>query len=823
MMPPRPQHPQSTVDAQFRKALAFHQQNQLEAAERLYRDILKAHPRHASTLHMLALVCRRKNERQEALQLLTLAISLNKADPAAYSNLGNLLTDLGRGNEALEAFNKALELKPSFATALQNRSGCLASLGRLEEALRDLQQSLALAPGSADAYITMGNLLNRTKRYPEAVAAYETALGLHPNNPNIMSNIAATLMDMLQYERAEPLLNAALQLKPDLSSALNNRANLYTATKRPERALIDIQEALRIEPNFADGYLNLGNILQDLGQYREAIEAYAKSLKLNPQSATALSNTGNAFKELFQFEAALQCYDRAIRLQPDYAEAHYHRAIVLGDLKRSEEAVAAYARAVEYKEDHPMLFGQWIASRMMICDWQHLSKDVERLADKIRSGKNASTTFSILSTGLGPELIKQCATAFVRDKCWDRSRHYVYPPAHQNARIRVGYFSADFRNHAVAQLAVGVFENHDREKFDIVGINLSPLPADEMTQRVDKAFGGLVPVASLSIQQIVARVRNMNLDIAIDLNGHTKGSKLDLFAHRVAPVQVNYLGYPGTTGAPYMDYILADEVVIPPDAFVHYTEQVAHLPGSYLPNDSQKVIAGVTPSRAEAGLPQNGFVFCCFNASYKLNAEVFDIWLRLLERVSGSVFWLSEMDPAAMRNLRDLAQAKGVDPDRLVFAARTKGLAEHLARHRLADLFLDTTRYNAHTTASDALWAGLPVLTCIGDSFQGRVGASLLRALGLPELVTTSLADYEALAYRLATNPEPLRLLKEKLARHRTTHALFDTRRFTRELESVLSRMWQRYCQGLPPAHLRTVDGAGDVPESARPPSLPTH
>lgn len=804
MLPPRNQKPLSTVDVLFRKALAFHQQHQLEEAEHLYREILETHPKHANTLHMLALVCRRKSKRQEALRLLTLAISLSPADAAAYSNLGNLLSDLGRSNEALEAFNKALELNPSFATALQNRSGCLASLGRLDEALRDVQQSLALAPGSADTYITMGNLLNRTKRYPEAVAAYETALGMRPNNPNIMSNMAATLMDMQQPLRAEPLLDAALRIKPDLTSALNNRANLYTATKRPELALIDIHEALRIEPNFAEGYLNLGNILQELAQYREAIEAYSKSLKLNPQSATAHINTGNALKELLQFDAALHCYDLAIQLRSEDAEAHYHRAIVLGDLKRQEEAVAAFAKAVAYQEDRPMLFGQWIASRMMICDWQNLSDDVERLAEKIRSDKNASTTFSILSAGLGPDLIKQCAATFVRDKCWDRSRHYVYPPAHQNARIRVGYFSSDFRNHAVSQLAVGVFETHDRTKFDIVGINLSPLPADAMTRRLDKAFGGLVPVASLSIQQIVDKVRSMNLDIAIDLNGHTKGAKLDLFAHRVAPIQVNYLGYPGTTGAPYMDYILADEVVIPPDAFLHYTEKVAHLPGSYLPNDSRKLIADTSPSRSEAGLPHNGFVFCCFNASYKLNPEVFDIWLRLLGRVAGSVLWLSEIDPAAVRNLRNLAQAKGIDPDRLVFAARTAELPEHLARHRLADLFLDTTRYNAHTTASDALWAGLPVLTCLGNSFQGRVGASLLRAVGLPELVTTSLADYEALAFRLASNPEVLRCLKAKLAHNRTTEALFDTRRFTRGLESVLSRMWQRYCRGLPPDHLRT-------------------
>jgi len=353
----------------------------------------------------------------------------------------------------------------------------------------------------------------------------------------------------------------------------------------------------------------------------------------------------------------------------------------------------------------------------------------------------------------------------------------------------VGYFSSDFRSHAVSQLAVGLFENHDREKFEVFGFNISTLPADEMTHRVARAFGGLVELGSLSIRQSIEKIRSMNIDIAIDLNGHTKGAKMDIFAHRIAPIQVNYLGYPGTSGAPFMDYILGDQVVIPEAHFGYYTEKVAHLPDSYLPNDSKKVISEKTPTREEAGLPEGAFVFCCFNNSYKITPDTFDVWMRILRQVENSVIWLLEDTVAAVENLKNEAILRGINSNRLVFATRIPN-DEHLARHAMADLFLDTWPYNAHTTASDALWADLPVLTLKGQTFPGRVGSSLLTNLLLQELVAESTESYQTIAVRLATNPAMLSDIRQKLMQSKTSHAPFNSLKHTAALENIFSNLF---------------------------------
>ena len=801
-MHPRKKPAPSKADLEFQKALDLHRQNQIPAAEKIYRDILKKNPKHFDSLHMLGVVCRQKKDYQEALKLLKLAATLNKSQPSLFSNLGNVLNDLQQYDEAAESFTHALKLKPDFATAYYNRSNTFYAQGRLQEALTDVSNALKLVPDYLDALIAHGNILNQLKRHEEALEVYHHALRIQPNNPQTLSNLGATFLDLNNFTESERALNTALQLRPDFFHARNNRANLHTALKRPELALLDIEAALNLRPDFTEALLNRGNVLQDLKRFSEAIASYDQAIAQRPDYASAFNNKGNALKEISQHSASLACYDRAIQIDPTYAEAHYHRALALNEFHRYAEATEAFSKAVDFKEDHPLLFGQWFSSLMMICDWSDLTPKVNRLAQKIREGKNASTTFSILSCGLSPDLVRQSAVTYIKDKCWDRSQSYTYPQPHTNPRIRVGYFSSDFRNHAVSQLAIGLFESHNRDKFEVLGLNISPLPPDEMTERVERAFGGLVPLGSLTVQQIVQKVRALNLDIAIDLNGHTKGSNMDVFAHRIAPIQVNYLGYPGTSGAPYMDYILGDPVVIPPEHFDFYTEKVAHLPHCYLPNDSTKRIAEKMPSRAEVGLPDDAFVFCCFNNSYKLNEETFEVWMRLLQRVPDSVFWLSEVNETAKSNLRYRAQSSHVNPDRLIFASRTKNLEDHLSRLRLADLFLDTTRYNAHTTASDALWAGLPLITCLGDSFPGRVAASLLDAIGLRELITPSLADYEDLAFRLATNPHLLSDIRSRLALNKTTHPLFDTKLFTENMESVLLEMWTRYRQGLPPDHL---------------------
>jgi predicted O-linked N-acetylglucosamine transferase (SPINDLY family) len=392
-----------------------------------------------------------------------------------------------------------------------------------------------------------------------------------------------------------------------------------------------------------------------------------------------------------------------------------------------------------------------------------------------------------------------CAKIYTADRFPDFPVPLWQGERYSHQRIRVAYLSADLRNHPVAVLTAGLFERHDRSRFETIAISLGVNTPDPMRERLKTAFDQFFDVKIKNDREIAALVRDMEIDIAVDLGGFTDDARPIVFAQRPAPVQVNYLGYAGTLGQNYWDYIIADRFVIPENCHENYAEKVVYLPDSYMANDDSRKISSPTPSRREAGLPDNGFVFCCFNNNFKITPNVFDIWMRLLREVEGSVLWLSAANSSVANNLRREAEKRGISAERLIFAPRVQLNEDHLARLRLAGMFLDTVYYNAHATASDALWAGLPVITCPGQTFASRVAGSLLNTVGLPELVTQSLADYEALALKLARDPELLAAIKQKLARQRASYPLFNTERFTRHMEAAYTAMWQRYQQGEPP------------------------
>ncbi|HMH18234.1 MAG TPA: hypothetical protein VK572_08810, partial [Burkholderiales bacterium] len=430
--------------------------------------------------------------------------------------------------------------------------------------------------------------------------------------------------------------------------------------------------------------------------------------------------------------------------------------------------------------------------------WHERGARVETLRGHVREGRSIVDPFAFLVACQELDEQKLCAEHYLADALPEGLPVPYRSGRVRHDKIRVAYLSSDFHEHATAQLAAGLFELHDRSRFETIGVSFSPDDGSEMRKRVSGSFGRFSDVRAMSDAEVAHLLRELEVDIAVDLKGYTKGSRPGILAHRSAPIQVSYLGYPGTMGAGFIDYILADEFILPPQHQGFYTEKAVYLPGSYQVNDSKKRIAERAPTRAEAGLPQEGFVFCCFNISYKIQPPMFDIWMRLLCLAPGSVLWLLRDNALAEENLRKEARARGVEPHRLVFASRMK-LDEHLARHRLADLFLDTLPYNAHTTASDALWAGLPVLTCAGGAFAGRVAGSLLHAVGLPELVTQSLEEYEALALTLASEPPRLGEIRRKLERNRATAPLFDTDRFRRHLESAYTTMWDIWQRGEQP------------------------
>lgn len=575
-----------------------------------------------------------------------------------------------------------------------------------------------------------------------------------------------------RHEEALDAFDSALALKPDYPEALVNRGNALEDLQRPRAALASYDLAIGLRPDVAGFHINRGNALRAVGDVPGAIESYSRAAVLDPASAGALYSLGEAQLESGRFEAAVDSFGRAMLVDPGL----------------------------------PNLYGMWLHARMMVCSWDGIEEHFTGLCERLGRSDGVSPPFPLVAMPVGAGLQRRAAETWVRERYAAPPLPEAFEPPSANRRIRIGYFSADFHLHATAHLMARLFELHDRSRFEITAFSFGPVVRDEMRARLVRAIENFVDVSAMSDAEVAMEARRRGIDIAIDLKGYCKDSRTGIFAHRAAPVQAGYLGYPGTMGASFIDYLLADETLIPEALQHHYSEKIVYLPDCYQANDSKRPVAERIPSKEEAGLPSSGFVFCCFNNNFKIVPEVFDCWMRILGQVEGSVLWLLEDSPLAARNLRKEARARGVDPDRLAFARRM-ALPDHLARHALADLFLDTVPCNAHTTASDALWAGLPVLTCVGETFAGRVAASLLNAVGLPELVTQSLGEYERQAVALARSPVALGSFRERLEANRLVTPLFDTRRFTRNIESAYAAMHARHTDGLRPANMRPGEG----------------
>jgi predicted O-linked N-acetylglucosamine transferase (SPINDLY family) len=556
-------------------------------------------------------------------------------------------------------------------------------------------------------------------------------------------------------------------------------------------------EAVKINPQSPDAFYNQGCALQALQRHEEALAAYDRAVALKADYDEAWINRGVTLLALKRHADAVASFDKALTLKPSDPEALSNRGTALFELKRYDEAAADHARLLATSPDFPYALGNLVLCRAYACDWRNFAEDRTRLSAALRGGRAVISAHASTLVSADAEEQLSSARRWVADHCPPSPTPLWRGERYHHDKIRVAYLSADFHNHATAFLFAGAVEHHDRDRFETIAISFGPDDGREMRKRLGRSFGRFVDVTRQSHHEVAVMMRRLEVDIAVDLKGHTQDARPQVLALKPAPVQVNYLGHPGTMGADYIDYILADETVIPRGEERFYSEKIVYLPDSYQANDSARVVTA-PPRRTDAALPDTGFVFCSFNSSYKITPDVFDIWMRLLGAVEGSMLWLLDDNTPAARNLRREAEARRIDPKRLIFAPRAPP-DKHLARQQLADLFLDTLPCNAHTTASDALWAGLPVLTCIGQTFAGRVAASLLNAVGLPEMVTKSLADYEALALRLARDPVVLAAVKAKLAENRTTHALFDTARVTRALESAFATMYERSRQGLPP------------------------
>jgi predicted O-linked N-acetylglucosamine transferase (SPINDLY family) len=718
----------------------------------------------------------------------------------AWLGRGNSLTELGRHDDAIAAYVRTLTIKPDLAEAWLGRGNLFVKLARFDEALSAYDKALALKPDLLQAWLGRCKTFTELERYDEALAACEKALALKPDLPEAWVDRGIVFLKLERLDEAMSAFDRAVSLNQDMAEAWLGRGNVFFQREHRQEALAAYDKALASRPDLAEAWIGRGNIFFSLERFDDALAAHDRALALAPDQAEAWLGRGNALAERERYHEALAAYDKSLALKPALAEAWLGRGNLLAVMGRPGEALACYDRAMELKPDLVALEGFRLRLKMNICSWDNFDSDCNRLIESVREKKLNTDPFSLIAVPSVRKDQLSCTEQWV-----GRLHPPVIPPIrngeiYRHDKIRIAYLSADLRQHPVAYLIAGVFECHDRSRFELSAISIGPNDQSELRHRLERSCDTFIDAATLNSEDIAKAIRDAETDILIDLNGFTKYARTGILARRPAPIQVNYLGFPGTMGASYIDYIVADPVVIPHSHRQDYSEKVAYLPYSYMPHDARnRTISDRVFQRDECGLREGGFVFCCFNNPYKLNPHFFRIWMRLLRAVEGSVLWLSEGNQQALENLRKEAVNEGVAPARLVFAKRLPNAGDHLARHRLADLFLDTLPFNAHTTASDALWAGLPVLTQIGETFAGRVAASLLNAVGLPELITHSSEEYENRAIELATHPEALKALKEKLGENRLVRPLFDTGLFTRHIEAAYSTMYERYQAGLAP------------------------
>jgi protein O-GlcNAc transferase len=718
------------------------------------------------------------------------------------------LFNAGRTTEAERICAAVLRDRPADVNALHMLAEMARARGDLQRAMRLIGKALDLNPNAGPLYVSHAEVLTDLGQFETALVSYDLAGSHGMNDSAFHINRANVLVALGRSDQALAGYDTAIARTPGDADAWYNRGNLLNRMGRAPDAMHSFDRAIALRPDFAPAHLNRGCVLADRMQHETALAAIEQAIRLRPNYAEAHYDRANVLRAMHRYEMAISGYDAAIALRPDYADAHLNRAIALSVLQRYEAAIASFQAALAIEPNHGLLAGDILHAQMQICDWTGLERCRDDLRPNVKPlGRPVINPFVALTVFDSPTLQRHAAESYAAEKHPANGVLGPIPKTQLASKIRVGYFSANFHDHAISRLMAELFEAHDRNGFEWIGFSFGPQTGDAMQQRVSRAFTHYMNVAERNDHAVAELSRAMGIDVAVDLMGYTRDCRPGIFAMRAAPIQISYLGYPGTSGADYIDYLIGDRTVI--GSAADFSEKIITLPHSYQVTDTTRQIADATPSRADAGLPDTGFVYCCFNASYKIQPAMFDGWMRILRAVPGSVLWLLHDNATAVRNLQQAARDRGVDPSRLVFAPRVPPSA-HLSRHRAADLFLDTLPYNAHTTASDALWMGLPVLTLLGESFAGRVAASLLHALDMPELVMMTPAKYEAEAIALANDRSRLAELERKLSHNIASKPLFKTALFARHIEAGYRAAYERFHAGLPADHIF-------VPEAAAP------
>jgi len=641
----------TTVAAKFEHARFLSQRGQLAEATATCQEILELQPDHFESLTLLAEIKVRQEDPEQAIQLYTRVINFRPDYAPAYYKRGNLLKNRNQMEAALESYDQAIALDPGYADAFCNRGVVLGILRRPDEALANYDRAIALNPDDALAFYNRGGVLKELKRLDEALASYNQAIAVKPGYAQAYCNRGVLLQELKEWDASLVSYDRCIEINSDIPHAYLNRGNLLREIKKLDAALASYSRAIEIDPAYAEAYCNRGILFTDLRQWDAALASLNRAIELKADLAEAHCGRGQLFAQALRIEAAIASFDRAVALKPDYAEAFRHRADALIHAKQFVAAVASYDHAIILKPDFPYLLGTRRHARMHICDWGDLESDLDRLAAGIEGNARVSPPFAILALLDSVQLQQRAAQIWVREEHPADDSLPAIPRHPARDKIRLGYFSADFFDHPVAVLSAEFLEAHDRSKYEVTAFSFGPDTQDNVRKRMELAVDRFIDVRGKSDQEIALLARSLSIDIAVDLGGHTGNSRTRIFAMRTAPLQINYLGYPGTMGAEYMDYLIGDRMVVPEARQRHYTEKIIHLPNSYLPHSS-RAIANTVFTRENLGLPPTGFVFCCFNNSYKITPDTFESWMHILSRVGNSVLWLSQNNATAANNLR---------------------------------------------------------------------------------------------------------------------------------------------------------------------------
>lgn len=796
--------------------------------------MLTISPGECGELLAAAETMRSNGDLESALKIYDEVVEINPGNAAAWCERGNLLSDLGRSEAGIVSYNRAIEADPTFVDAFDFRGIALAQSGRMPEALDSLDRALELAPENRNALSNRANVLKALKRFDDALAVQDRLIATMPEFAPAYNNRGNTLLELGRLDEAVASFDRAIELEPTLSQAHLNRAHALVKLIRRDDAIESLRRAIECDPYQPAVLLNLGDLLGTSGRTVEAVEFLESAVSLDPGNIEACLRLGDVLLGTNRPGHAVACYQRVIGLDQNSAEAHSHLGTAFHRLNMKHEALGCFNRSLELNPndpptlqncgmlqleigDHPGSFesherafrlmpdfpyqgGLYLHAMMRVSHWENLDEHRSFLCQSVAAGGRYIAPFDFLVAVGDPALQLRCAELFVRHQLPHALPQAMERKAARPERLRIGYFTSDVREHATMRLLMETIEAHDREKFELIIFSFGPEQRDEWWTRSEAAVDKFLDLHDVSDEDLLKLAREEALDIAVDLKGFTASNRTAIFYHRVAPIQVSYLGFPGTLGMPGMDYLFADSVLVPEDTQKYYSEKIVYLPDCYQANCRVEDV-GVQSNRSDHGLSDEAFVYCSFNQNYKILPEVFATWMRILKQVPQSVLWLWVNDDLARENLRAYARSLDVDDARLIFAGRLP-VDQHLHRLKLADLFLDTFPCNAHTTASDALKAGLPILTCQGEAFASRVAASLLTALDLPELITKNPAEYEAVAVKLGTDPDSASQLKEKVAQNRSTSTLFDPVHAARKLERAYQAIYDRYDADLPPDHI---------------------